>query len=104
MYIRKIFDYNSFSKNFSSVSTYTPHCSKSKYKPFINNDYGHIIKSNLKIINNSYLQKLIKFGTKFRLPSNNKIISIIKHLTYDLNLITYKVAISFSKPVACFNR
>ena len=41
---RKIFNYNSFCKNFSSVSTYTCHCNDPKCKLFIDNDHGHIIK------------------------------------------------------------
>ena len=46
----------------------------------------------------------MKFSTKFRLPSHNKIPFIIKQLTYDLDLFIYKVAVSFNKPVAYFNQ
>ena len=47
---------------------------------------------------------MVKFGTKFRLPSHNKVTSNVKQLTYDLDLFTRKVAVSFNKPIAYFNQ
>ena len=45
----------------------------------------------------------MKFGTKFRFSSHNKVTSTVKQLTYDLDLFIYKVAVSFNKPIAYFN-
>ena len=45
----------------------------------------------------------MKFGTKFRLPSHNKVTSIVKQFTYVLDLFIYKVVVSFNKPAAYFN-
>ena len=92
-----------FLKIFFSVSTYKCHCCDPKYKPFIDNGNGYIITSNLKIINSPHLQKLMKFCAKFRLPSHNQVSSVVKRITYDLDLYAYKVTVSFNKPVAYFN-
>ena len=35
----------------------------------------------------------MKFGTKFRLPSHNKVTFILKQVTYDLDFFIYKVAV-----------
>ena len=91
---KKTFNYISFSKNsFSACYTYACHCNDLNYKPFIDNDDGLIITGNLKIINNPHLQKLMKFGTKFRLPSHNKVTSVVKQLTYNFDFFIHKVAL-----------
>ena len=67
-----IFSENSWQKNirkqFLLILLIHVICNDPKYKPFVDNDHGHVITGNLKTVNNPHLQKLMKFGTKFRLP------------------------------------
>ena len=46
----------------------------------------------------------MKFGTNFRLPSLSKLNSVVKQIAYDLDLFTYKVAVSYNKPIMYFNK
>ena len=67
-------------------------------------DHGHILTGNLKIINNLQLNKLMKNGMKYRLPSHTNANSILKQLTYDLDLFIYKISVSYNKPIEFFNQ
>ena len=50
----------------------------------------YILTGNLKIISNLQLNKLMKYGTNFRLPSHTNVNSIVKQLTHGLELFIYK--------------
>ena len=63
-------------------------------------DNAHSIIGNLKIINNFQFNKLMKNDIKYRLPSDISVNSIMKELTYDLDLFIYKISVSYNKHVA----
>ena len=46
----------------------------------------------------------MKNGTKYRLPSHSNANSILKQLTYDLDLFIYKISVSYNKPIEFFNQ
>ena len=67
-----IFNYKSFVKDLDvdnilgDIDKLPCNCEGS---PFIDNNHGHIITGNLKIIKNNKLRKLLTYGPKYREPS-----------------------------------
>lgn len=88
---RKIFNYNSFSKNSSKSSTFPCKCNEPSLKKFVNTDHGHIITGNLNIVKDLSLKKIMGYGTKFRIPSKLNVKNIVTQFIYDIDLFIYKI-------------
>ena len=72
------------------LSTFSCHCDDPHLKNYVDNDHDPILTGSLKIINNLQFNELMKNGTKYRLPSDTNVNTIIKQLACDLDLLIYR--------------
>lgn len=100
---RRIFNYNKFTKTCTSSDSYPCPCTDPNLSKYVNQDHGHIITGDLSIVKDTFLRKLMRYGTKFRVPSKLHPNHIITQFIDDLELFLYNTAIKFNKPLAYFN-
>lgn len=100
---RRIFNYNTFAKQFNHKDKHMCKCNEPKFKQFINTKYGHIVTGDLSIVTDSNLKYIMSQGTKFRIPVAYNHDTLTKLFSYDIDYFIYKHSISHNTPTEAYN-
>ena len=99
---RKLFNYKLVSQNYKNYLDVDCYCGNDEYADYVDNHHKHIITGNLDIIENKVLRHIMRYGTKYRLPSLLNVKSILGQFIADIDRFIDKLTVRYSLPSIAF--